>query len=104
MIRSKLQCLHRGCDTSIAGQYDYDDRRIVRLDVLDQVQSVDPRHLQIEQHKIGTQVARKLHGLGCRVSGMGFATAISKCAAESIAKRLIVVDYENDRRITDRVL
>jgi hypothetical protein len=104
VIGAQFQRLHGRRDTSVTGQYDHRDGGIQLLDVLDQINSIETRHLQIEQDKVGTHASCETAGFFRSLCLMSLATAIVECPAKPIPEYRIVIDYKNNKMIAGRFL
>src|SRR5262249_10584342 len=76
MICSQFQCLHRRGDASIAGEYDHSNCAVQFLDVLDEIKTVEIRHLRIQQDQVRTDAACKTVSLFLSFCLVSLATAI----------------------------
>src|SRR5215831_18215497 len=74
VVGAKLQCLHCCCYASISGKDHYRNCCIELLDVPDEIQSAQARHLQIKQNKIRTHVASQIDDLRGGACIISFAT------------------------------
>ena len=92
VICAEFQSLHRRRNASITREHHDCDCRINLLDALNQIQSAEIGHLQVEQHEVGTDAFRQLQALLLRAGFMSFATAVAKRAAQTASEYLVVID------------
>jgi hypothetical protein len=71
------------------------------VDLADQLESVDPRHLDVDQHKLDRLARDLLEGLGRVSRAMNVVPHTGQDALESAPKVLLVVNDENVRLAQD---
>src|SRR5262245_26420353 len=63
MIRAELQCLQRRRNAAVSRKNDQSGCCVERLERLNEIETADVRHLEIEQNKVRTQSAREFQSV-----------------------------------------
>jgi hypothetical protein len=99
VICAEFQSLHCRRNASITREHHDGDRRINLLDSLNQIQSAEIGHLQVEQHEVGADAFRELQALLLRAGFMSLATAVAKRATQTASEYLVVIDNHDYRAL-----
>lgn len=99
VIRAQLQSLHRRRNTSIAGQNDNGNGGVQPLDVLDQIQSTQAGHFQVEQDEIGTCAGHQTQRSFAIRRPLRFAASVAERPAKTVAECIIVIHHKYDEMI-----
>ena len=102
VIGAEFQRLHRGCDAAVSSEDDHRDGGIHLLDLLNEVESIEAGHLQIEQDEVGAYITSDLQRPCGGAGFVSFAASIPECPAQTVTECLIVVDDQYNERVACR--
>src|SRR5207249_11081767 len=89
------------CRVLVGGHHDHGEVRIELAELLEDLDTVHPRHADVEEHQIGPVVLRDRQGIGARAGGLHRVSLRAEVLVEDLEHRRLVV-YEQEASQTLR--